>query len=160
MNSQDDFETGIEAMFPGLAGGGSSYLSYIAIVSQAGTSSVDDGNSGNGLENTLGAAVTWSRVSAGVYRGTTNIPFADINKISFGNIGYSNGTGAELVLPISDFASILGYISYGLVENLGGGFVDITIQSITSGFVYDDISVVLGGDNTLRLPEVRYYYNA
>lgn len=68
MNSQDDFETGIEAMFPGLAGGegGSSYLVYTAYLSQTGT----DAPVADVLENTLGGTVVWARDGVGQYKGT------------------------------------------------------------------------------------------
>jgi len=70
MNSQDDFETGIIAAFPGLAGsgeeGGSSYLVYTSLLSQTGTNAPV----ATVLENTLGEVV-WTYVSAGVYTATT-----------------------------------------------------------------------------------------
>lgn len=66
MNEQADFETGITEMFPGLAGGSSeggssSYLVYVAFLTQ---------NGGNPavptiLENTLGGEPVWSMDGTG-----------------------------------------------------------------------------------------------
>jgi hypothetical protein len=73
MANQAAFKTGIEAMFPGLAGGGvgSSYLSYVALLTQSGTdapvATVQDGN-------TIGNIV-WARSVPGEYIGTLNSAF-------------------------------------------------------------------------------------
>lgn len=87
MNSQDDFETGITAMFPGLAGGGGvesvtagdasitvggtateptvklPYAVYAAKLTQTGT----DAPVATVLQNTLGFTISLARTSAGLY---------------------------------------------------------------------------------------------
>lgn len=67
INSQDDFETGIIAAFPGLAGGssGSSYLVYTALITQSDT---DPPTVDVVLENTLGEVPSYSYLSPGIYR--------------------------------------------------------------------------------------------
>ena len=68
MNSQDDFETGIVEMFPGLAGGdgGSGYLVYTALISQGG--SPDEAPTVDTLfEDTIGGDWLYQYVGAGSY---------------------------------------------------------------------------------------------
>jgi hypothetical protein len=105
INSQDDFETGIEAAFPGLAGGGSpgaaSYLVYTALLTQENT----DNPTATVLENTLGGTVVWTRTVAGSYVATLAGAFTE-NKtviVPFGTSGIIN------MMIGSDNPSSFGY---------------------------------------------------
>ncbi len=68
MDSQDDFETGIVAMFPGLEGSGGSpvalYLVYTAVLNQSGTSAP----SATVLENTIGTVSSYDYNNVGSYQ--------------------------------------------------------------------------------------------
>lgn len=89
MNSQDDFETGITAMFPGLASGSSGgveYLVYTALINQSGANAPV----ATEIENTLGAVV-WSRYDVGGYNATLAGAFT-ANKTFF-SITASEPTG-------------------------------------------------------------------
>jgi hypothetical protein len=83
-------------MFPGLAGGGSSYLVYTALLSQDGT----DAPVATVLQNTLGGTVVWTRTGVGDYTGTLAGVFTSGKTICnpFGNslIPYSNAVVAYL----------------------------------------------------------------
>ncbi len=104
IDSQDDFETGIEAMFPGLGGGGSPsspYLVYTALLTQENT----DNPTATVLENTLGGAVVWTRTVAGSYVATLTGAFTE-NKtviVPFGTSGIVN------LMIGSDNPSSFGY---------------------------------------------------
>jgi len=80
-NSQDDFQTGIEAMFPDFAGGGVGYPAgtkmYLALLSQSST----DAPVATVLVNTLGGTVVWTYGTAGNYVGTLNGVFLE-NKVT------------------------------------------------------------------------------
>jgi hypothetical protein len=71
-----------------VAGGGSSYLSYVALLTQAGTNAptanVLNGNDGNYLGD-----IIWTRVDVGNYIGTLNGAFTN-NKTWFYPSGNSN----------------------------------------------------------------------
>jgi hypothetical protein len=60
-------------MFPGLAGGGSSYLVYTALLSQDGT----DAPVATVLQNTLGGTVVLTRTALGIYLMTLNGAFPE-----------------------------------------------------------------------------------
>ncbi len=81
MGSQDDFETNIETMFPALAGGGSLYLVYRAIMSQDGgaTAPTEDYL----IENTLGGTLVWGYSQTGVYSATLAGAFPTQSKVAF-----------------------------------------------------------------------------
>lgn len=138
MNSQDDFQTGIEAMFPGLAGGGAaSYLVYTAYVNQDGTSAPTDTD----LENTLGGAVVWSRNNTGVYYGLTPLAIA-YNHIQSPFSDFSGSAGAYI--PISDGATIIGYYTLIVGSDLGENKLRIEIYVVDETFTPVDWSTLSG----------------
>lgn len=104
MTEQADFKTNIEAMFPGLDGGGSSgYLVYTALLTQAGTDAPVATVFG---DNTIGGIV-WTRLAAGQYNGTLTGAFT-LNKTF---IPPFDGTFGS-VLPI--FLSVPGDSWYNI----------------------------------------------
>jgi len=123
IDSQDDFETGITAMFPGLAGGGSpgsSYLVYTALLNQSGT--------GAPVATVLGTptvvgAVTTSYVNAGSYR-LLNETFIS-GKVACFTSGMYAGTfqatcdvNGEINLLVTDLTGtgINDYLANGSIE--------------------------------------------
>ena len=87
MDSQDDFETEITELFPGLQGGGDSgdpsYLVYVALISQSDT---DAPTVDAELENTFNSEFTYSYISPGRYR----ISNVDIRSTFNGALGNSD----------------------------------------------------------------------
>jgi len=83
-NSQDDFQTGIEAMFPDFAGGGTvvgypeGTKMYLALLTQTGT----DAPVATVLVNTLGGTVSFTRDDLG-YTLITSTGLFTINKTLF-----------------------------------------------------------------------------
>jgi len=85
-----------------LGGGGSSYLKYVALLTQTGT----DAPVATVLENTLGGTVVWTRSGAGVYAGTLSGVFTENKTAIFlgaaaGNIiqyGFVDSTNYILLL--------------------------------------------------------------
>jgi hypothetical protein len=149
MNSQDDFETGIEAMFPGLAGspGGSSYLVYVPIITQTGVDAPIDIK----LDNTIGVG-TWNRDSVGVYNVTTTTTF-DVAKTTILGMGSFIDSGTAAIV-LTDGGSIVGYAMYYLFNDSGN--LGLAIDVVDDGFVARDL-VTLIGTSKLYLPEVRVY---
>jgi len=78
MTTQADFETGIVAMFPGLTsgGGGSSYLSYVALLNQ--DNQINHPPTDNILENTTGSVPVWSYFGLGKYILTGDFPLGKV----------------------------------------------------------------------------------
>lgn len=100
MNEQADFATGIEAMFPGLAGGGEeggSYLVYTALLTQAGTANPTATTLGT---NSIGAIV-WTRDSTGFYIGTLTGAFP-ANKTWFSITCEAGTTSVASLVRIDD----------------------------------------------------------
>lgn len=79
-------------------GGGASYLSYVALLSQTGT----DAPVATVLENTLGGTVVWTRNDVGDYTGTLAGVFT-VNKTWFATPGF-------------DWSSSLKYANIGRVD--------------------------------------------
>ncbi len=137
MTVQADFKTGIEAMFPGLAGGGSSYLVYTALFTQASTSNpvVTE------LQNTLGGAVVWTRTGLGQYDGTLTGAFPQLKTVVPNFINF-DGVGTTYI-PISDGSltpsAILGYYTIYRGSN---NIIAITVVDATHNSA--DWSTVVG----------------
>jgi hypothetical protein len=127
MDSQDDFETQITAMFPGLApgtpgGDGSAPLVYKADLSQSGTDApVVEAE----FINTIGAIV-WTRTGVGVYRGTLAGAFT-LNKTAVPPFA----SGLSCWLPF--YGSTPLDFSYQMTVSGGGNFVDITVIQNSDG---------------------------
>lgn len=126
----------------GGSSGGSSYLSYVPIFFQVGTSDP----SVTVLENTLGGTPIWTRVSEGYYIGTlagvftqnkTWIPNSDGSRIAMYPISFN---------AINDYAYIFYWESVDT----------IALQIFNSTYNNVEYSTVFGG-NKLSLPEVRVY---
>ena len=139
MSAQADFKTKIEAMFPGLAGGGggSSYLVYKVLVGQTAT----DAPVANILQNTF-ESVTWSRDGVGGYRGTWTTP-VDFDKIFILNGSVYEGD-SSIIISLSNGSSIVGYMMIALNNSTSIG-VSITDAS----FAAAEWSTILGDT---RLP--------
>jgi len=114
-------------------GGGSSYLVYTALPTQTGT----DAPIANVLENTLGSALTWSRVILGRYRSTgylfdaarTILPAPFNGFLDLGNA----------LIPVYDGGTITGYYS---ISFSGGG--NLQIDTLDPSFTLIEWSALLG----------------
>lgn len=116
MNEQADFETGIEAMFPGLAGGGeeggSSYLVYTALASQVDT----DAPTAIELANTIGEGdITFGYNNVGDYRINSASGAFTADK-TFVLIGGFGGI-AEIVWVNATRINLITYLDDGSTAN-------------------------------------------
>lgn len=151
MNSQDDFETGITEMFPGLAPGegspgGSSYLVYHFQVMQNGT----DLPEVLVFENTLGSTVVWTREAAGQYRGTGEGAVFPDDQLSIPGFGTFSGSGNPFMPLWGESGAILGYLTlYQVQENA----IEIRVANPSGTLV--DLSTLIG--STKIWLEVRIY---
>lgn len=149
MDSQDDFITGISAMFPAYdtsAQGAASYLIYTAMFQQTGT----DAPVVTVFENTLGGNVVWSRDSEGNYSGLLLNGFPDdlTHFAPFGNFG---GDGSTYLPLWGGSGAILGYWTmYKANED------SIAIQVKNPSGVAVDLSTLIG-TTKLYLPDVKVY---
>jgi len=147
MNSQDDFETNIETMFPGIAGGGSSYLVYVALLPQSGI----DAPVADELQNTVGAGL-WSRSGVGRYACLTTTDFTG-SKIWVSGLSQTPGDTQDYVTFFGSDGTFLG--SYALYFQNVGGKIEINLDFNTDTGSAADISSVLAA--TFNLPEIRVY---
>lgn len=121
MDSQDDFETGITAMFTGLAGGspgGSSYLVYTAIIGQSGTNPPSEDFVSNGL----GEAVVYSYSNVGFYTLTKTTQFDATKTVIFIGNNWGSDYGVNFAQVEND-----GTVSIGTV-NMAGAPVNDRLQ--------------------------------
>ena len=146
MNSQDDFETGIEAMFTGYTGG-TSYLVYVPVITQSGTDAPTDVK----LANTL-LVGTWARSNTGVYNVTTTTPY-DLEKTTILGMGSFSDIGTS-TLVITDGSAIVGYVMYYPFQD--GSNLGLAMDVVDNTFSPVDLSTIIG-TTKLYLPEVRVY---
>ena len=132
-------------------GGGSSYLVYTPSISQSGT----DAPVATVFENTLGGAVTWARSQAGDYRGTTTIPESGVDLIHIDYYANSSGTGNGSVIPVMDYATVIGYLRVSIGAN--DGFIVIFIEVMDETFTYTDLAALIGNGNKFHLPSIKYF---
>lgn len=160
MNSQDDFETGITAMFTGLAGGGGGvtsvtagdasitvggtateptvklpYKIYTGLVLQSGT----DVPAKTDLQNTItGLAANWTRQGAGSYSRTLT-PVAR-NKVFCLNATTQFDT-KEIFIPIvSPGGGLDGYYSIVLLTDISDNVEGVSLRFYDSTFVATEMS--------------------
>lgn len=131
----------------GSPGGDSGYLVYVPIITQAGT----DAPVAVALDNTV-VAGTWVRDSAGVYNVSTTTPY-DLTKTTILGMGSFTDAGSATI-PITDGASILGYITYYSFNDGGNLGLAMDVQDAT--FTLVDLSTLVG-TSRIYLPEVRVY---
>jgi hypothetical protein len=126
--------------------GGSSYLVYTALLSQTGTNAPV----ATVLENTLGTTIVWTRDDVGEYIGTFTI--SPTAKLYVG--GQSNIALSQVVIPLSDFGSITGYL-YITVQNSAG---NCTIFLATTNAAFSEVewSSIIGTID-FSLPKIEVY---
>jgi hypothetical protein len=125
-------------------------MTYYAWLTQSGTAAPVSTD----VKNTLGGAVSWSRHAIGYYFGQTTIPFTELAKCWLGMTGFSTGTGNTLMVPISDYAGIIGWAVWNLVSD--GGFANITLEIYDAAYASADLETVIGSGNKLHVPPFEY----
>lgn len=150
MNSQDDFETGITAMFTGLdggGGGGSSYLVYTAFLMQTGTDTITSVE----LQNTIDVPLSLSNFGTGAYLlsgfGRT------LYQIAIPPFGNFQGDAA-LYLPLFNGSSQVGWYSYFYDPDSFGGCIDIGTHNLAGAPT--NLSDLIGDTGAIFI-EVRAY---
>ncbi len=150
IDSQDDFETGITAMFTGLSPSpspGSSYLVYTALWGQAAT----DAPSVTELQNTIVGGV-WSRSSQGRYKLTNAGAFTIGKTYIVGMSNYDGNWAAVIPVGISGGGTpIAGYFN---MYQISVDEIAVDIYNDTGGIV--EYSTLLGA-TIFSLPEIRVY---
>lgn len=103
-----------------LGGGGSSYLKYVALLSQSGT----DAPVATVLENTLGGTVVWGYIDVGIYSATLSGAFTT-------NKTYISLTsqGGDMITQRGDADTIYvnGFDSSGSPQSGNGFFFEIRV---------------------------------
>jgi len=102
-----------------LGGGGSSYLVYRALLSQAGT----DAPVATVLENTLGGTVVWTRDGVGDYSATLTGAFTANKTFGLVNADYSAGSTPllSLVRSTSDACRLVSFLADGSFADIDDG---------------------------------------
>jgi len=126
--------------------GDGSYKSYVALLTQSGTSAPTV----TILENTLGTIV-WTRLSAGNYYGTLSDAFVAGKTIIVGNSNAEYGDYYSYN-PLGGAGNVAGY--YGFARDSKDVILFQTISSSTNNAV--EASVLLTGSTTVPL-EIRVY---
>ena len=118
---------------------------WIAALKQTGTSAP----TARVLHNTLGSTITWTRISAGYYRGTVTEPIFTEQGTWIANSG---PTSKLCMYPLS-LSSIndYGYQLYWESETT------VLFQLYDNTYSNIDMSTVLGDGAELNLPEIRVY---
>ncbi len=123
------------------------YKVYTALLSQSGT----DAPVANVLENTLGSEVVWTRSGVGAYEA--NITIQVFNEQNFYVSGLSNGVAQAILIPITDFNTIVGY--YSVYYNAPNRFL---LEFYDSTFNYVEFSDLFTNPQFIfYLPEIRVY---
>lgn len=109
-----------------LGGGGSSYLKYVALLSQSGT----DAPVATVLENTLGGTVVWTRNDAGDYTGTLAGAFT-VNKTTV-NVSIASSYFAYVLLSASTVDALSLYSTQaadgsGIDDAFDKAFIEIRV---------------------------------
>jgi len=114
-------------------GGGASYLSYVALLTQSGTSAPV----ATVLENTLGGTPVWSRFGVGAYYVTLVGSFT-ANKTIIPPFSSWQGTNTVFFPLSSDGNTVVGY--YTIYEGLDNDSVFIDVFDTVGGKV--DLSTI------------------
>jgi hypothetical protein len=128
------------------ASGGSSYLSYVALLTQTGTSAPV----ATVLANTLGGTVVWTRDSAGNYTGTLAGAFTE-DKTYFPPFGDFSGDANPYIPIWAGSGAIIGY--YTLFLNAPDS-IGMQVKN-TSGVSVDLFDLI--ATTTLMLPEIKVF---
>lgn len=108
-----------------LGGGGSSYLKYVALLSQYGT----DAPVATVLENTLGGTVVWTRNDVGEYTGTLAGAFT-VNKTTV-NVSIASDYFAYVLLSASTVDALSLYSTQadgsGIDDAFDKAFIEIRV---------------------------------
>lgn len=124
--------------------GGSSYLVYTAFLAQSGT----DAPTATVKQNTLGGTVVWTRAGVGRYVGTLAGAFP------VGSICNSIGSSANnnsVVMPVTDFSGIVGYIEYSPSGDT------LNVNTYNESFVLTEMNTVIGGTAAQIVVDVKTY---
>lgn len=129
-----------------IGGGGSSYLVYLTRINQSGTNAP----TATVYDNSLGVTPSWARSGAGTYEGTFTAGATDRIYIPYA----SGATSAGTFIPVSDYASIVGYFRI-TSQNIAGNCT-IFLEFIDNTFAYVDMSTLFasGGASTIDLPPI------
>jgi len=135
IDSQDDFETGIIAAFPGLAGGSSpssSYLVYTALLTQTGTDAPIEVFKSNTIDN----SAVWQYGDVGYFFMDTNLDLPT-DKV-WGASNFNAPPYTIPLIPIIAGGAIVGYYDIGYYNN--GGKLSFQIDTYNSLLVQTNIS--------------------
>lgn len=124
------------------------YLVYTALLNTNGNLVPD----ADVKENTLGSAVTWTKLDVGSYNGATTIPF-DVTKVYIGGFAYFLGKSS--FIPVSDGAGIKGYWNVYADEN--GGLLNIYLLTLGPNCTTTVEFSALFPSGPFYLPEIRVY---
>jgi hypothetical protein len=127
--------------------GGSSYLSYVANISQPGADIVADVKA-----NTLGDIE--EQGTGGTYFFVqTDIDY-DASKVWIGGFATFDDPGGTIRIPISDGVTVIGYYNFYATQDGGKLYFEIDFYDAAGNSV---TLASLLGTNSISLPEVRVY---
>jgi hypothetical protein len=130
------------------AGGGVSYSSYVAILTQTGTAAPV----ATVLESSVGTVII-SRLSAGSYALTSAEGTFPADKTYISGFGDWNGSNNPY-MPIHDSGAVVGYYTlYGAGGD--GDTLNLSFRNVAGEGA--DISTLIGEGGSFYLPEIRVY---
>jgi len=131
-------------------GGGSSYLSYVANLSQVGAGNL----TGTPFTNSINFG-TFERYAVGGYEAVSTTPY-NADKLFFNGLAF--GGGFVSTIPLYDSNGVLqGYVRFAPYDS--GGNLVLDIETHNSSHTPAELSTILTALNmgTLSLPEIRVY---